>query len=124
MGFSGLVFFHKPTLPEKPYFFILCLAKVLFYESVFPTETGLMSRDGYGGLVNRSVFSQTLPKGLTVWKDLGLLRNRVDHPIDAKTGTHSRKIDYKEMYDIFKRLKVALAELFEVWEKPSSLSLT
>jgi len=29
MGFSGLVCFRKPTLPEKPYFFSLALAKVL-----------------------------------------------------------------------------------------------
>ncbi|MBI3169896.1 MAG: hypothetical protein HYZ22_15545, partial [Chloroflexi bacterium] len=29
MGFSGLVCFRKPTLPEKPYFFNLFLAKVL-----------------------------------------------------------------------------------------------
>ena len=32
MGFSGLISFRKPTLPEKPYFFSLCLAKVLVGE--------------------------------------------------------------------------------------------
>jgi hypothetical protein len=93
------------------------LTIIAFYESVFPSETGLISKEGYGGLVNRSIFTQTLPNGLTVWKDLGALRNRVDHPVEVKTGTHSRKIEYKEMDDIFKRLKVALAELFEIWEK-------
>lgn len=93
-----------------------------FYESVLPTETGLYSKDGYGGLVNRSIFSQTLPNGLGAWKDLGALRNRVDHPVEVKTGTHSRKIEYKEMDNIFKRLKVALAELFEVWENHSTIS--
>jgi len=29
MGFSGLVSFRKPTVPEKPYFFSLALAMVL-----------------------------------------------------------------------------------------------
>ncbi|MGB8982183.1 MAG: hypothetical protein WCC12_09920, partial [Anaerolineales bacterium] len=92
-----------------------------FYESVLPTEAGLYSNEGYGGLVNRSIFSQTLPNGLSTWKDLGGLRNRVDHPVDTKTRTHSRKIEYKEMHNIFQRLKVALAELFEVWENHSTV---
>ncbi|MBI3168617.1 MAG: hypothetical protein HYZ22_09075, partial [Chloroflexi bacterium] len=35
MGFSGLVCFRKPTLPEKPYFFNLFLAKVLTHNKDF-----------------------------------------------------------------------------------------
>jgi len=34
MGFSGLECFRKPTLPEKPYFFSLSLAKVLISTSI------------------------------------------------------------------------------------------
>lgn len=115
--------FHKsPDEYVSEFHKFIHLTIIAFYESVFPNETGLYGRGGYGGLVNRPVFSQTLPKGLSTWKDLGTLRNRVDHPVDAKTGMHSRKIEYKEMYDIFKQLKVALAELYEVWEKSSSTS--
>jgi hypothetical protein len=35
MGFSGLECFRKPTLPEKPYFFSLDLAKVLKWSFIF-----------------------------------------------------------------------------------------
>ena len=39
MGFSGLVCFRKPTLPEKPYFFCLDLAMVLYKLKVFQMIT-------------------------------------------------------------------------------------
>jgi len=98
------------------------LTIIAFYEIVLPSETGLYEPNGYGGLVNRAVFSKTLPKGLDTWKELSSMRNRVDHPIDAKLKTHSRRIEYKEVDNIYKQLKVALSEMFDAWQ--SALTTT
>ena len=92
------------------------LSIVAFYEMVLPNEQNLYEANGYGGLVNRSVFSQTLPRGLDTWKELGGLRNRVDHPIDAKLKSHSREIEYKELENIYKQLKIAFSEMLDVWQ--------
>src|SRR6266508_4075697 len=46
MGFSGLVSFRKPTLPEKPYFFTLDLANVLMAPTItitIPEQIGVTS---------------------------------------------------------------------------------
>jgi hypothetical protein len=45
MGFSGLECSHKPTLPEKPYFFTSVLAKVLIRELVIESEKAAIKLD-------------------------------------------------------------------------------
>lgn len=87
---------------------------IAFYQYVLPSESGLYERD-YSGLTNQKTFSEKVPRGLDTWKRLGSLRNRVDHPIDRKTKTHSKKITVKEAEDTLKELQVALQELFDVW---------
>ncbi|MBA3924027.1 MAG: hypothetical protein H0X31_20955, partial [Nostocaceae cyanobacterium] len=84
-----------------------------FYEYVLPSENGLDK--GYGALTQRAIFTDTLPRGFDIWKRLGSMRNRVDHPFDEKTKTHSKKITIKEVEDLHKELQVALQEIFDVW---------
>ncbi|MFW6116806.1 MAG: hypothetical protein ACOC6F_03675, partial [bacterium] len=106
---------------ESPNAYVRCfhqfahLSLIAFYEWVLPCESGLYSRQGYGGLTNRSVLTDTLPRGVPTWKRLGSFRNRVDHPVDVRTEGHSKRITYKEMEDLHKELKVALQEIFDVW---------
>ncbi len=83
-----------------------------FYATMLPNEKGL---DEYHSLTDRKTFSEKCPKGLDSWKKLGLLRNRVDHPVDRKTQMHSKHITVKEADDMRKELQVAFQELFDVW---------
>jgi hypothetical protein len=115
-------FHNSPDTYIREFHQFAHLTIIAFYEIALPGEKNLYETNGYGGLVNRAIFSQTLPKGLNTWKDLGGLRNRVDHPIDAKLKTHSRRIEYKEVDNIYKQLKVALSELFDSWQAPPTTS--
>ncbi|BAZ65789.1 hypothetical protein NIES4106_05340 [Fischerella sp. NIES-4106] len=87
---------------------------IAFYEFVLPSETGLYEA-GYADLYNRKPFKNMLPKGITVWEQLGFMRNRVDHPIDRKTKSHAKKITVQEAEFFDKQLLVALQEMFNVW---------
>ncbi len=104
---------------ESPNAYVRCfhqfahLSLIAFYQWVLPSESGLY--EGYGRLTNRGVLTNTLPRGVPTWKRLGSLRNRVDHPVDRTTKTHSKRITYKEMEDLHKELQVALQEIFDVW---------
>lgn len=86
---------------------------IAFYKYVLSSEGGL--HEGYANLIDRKVFTGKLPRSFNTWKRLGSLRNRVDHPVDSKTKTHSAKITVKEIEDIFKELQVALQEMFDNW---------
>jgi len=84
-----------------------------FYEYVLPSEQGLYK--GYGGLTHRTVFTNTLPRGVDTWKRLGSMRNCVDHPFDENAKSHSKKITLQEVEFLCKELQVALQEIFDVW---------
>lgn len=98
------------------------LTLIAFYEYVFPSESGL--HDGYAALTDRKVLTHTLPNGLDTWKELGSMRNRVDHPVDKKTKSHSKKITVEEAEFLLKRLEVALQEIFSFWLNSSSITTT
>lgn len=86
---------------------------IAFYEHALPSEKGLY--ESYANLTDRQVFSSTITHGLDTWKQLGSMRNRVDHPVDKKTKSHSKKITFEEANFLCKKLQVALQELFNVW---------
>lgn len=89
------------------------LTLIAFYESVLPRETGLY--EGYARLTDRKVLTDLLPVGINVWKDLGKLRIRVDHPVEKRTQAHSRKISVRDLELFFKRIQPAIHELIDVW---------
>ncbi|MBE9200068.1 MULTISPECIES: hypothetical protein [unclassified Nodularia (in: cyanobacteria)] len=99
------------------------LTLIAFYEDILPSEQGIYGKGGYGDLSHRGVFVTTLPNGVNTWKDLGNMRNRVDHPVEQNTKSHSRKITVKEAEFISKKLKVALYEIFDIWLSHSRTTL-
>lgn len=86
---------------------------IAFYEYVWPAEGGLY--EAYAKLIDRQIFTNSLSKGVDIWRRLGAMRNRVDHPVDKKTRSHSQKITTKEAEFMSKELQVALQEMFDVW---------
>ncbi|ALF54707.1 hypothetical protein ACX27_20730 [Nostoc piscinale CENA21] len=98
------------------------LTFIAFYEYAFPNESGL--HDGYASLTDRKVFTNSLPNGYETWKELGSMRNRVDHPVDKKTKSHSKKITVEETEFFIKKLNVALQELFNFWLKSTPVPTT
>lgn len=115
--------YHKSPDEYIHYFHrFIHLTLIGFYETVLPTETGLY--EGYASLTDRRVLTELLPIGIIVWKELGGLRTRVDHPVERRTQTHSRKISVKELELFFKRIQPALQELFDIWiERAQSQSI-
>ena len=99
------------------------LTLIAFYEYTFPSESGL--HDGYASLTDRKVFTASLPNGYETWKELGSMRNRVDHPVDKKTKSHSQKITIEETEFFCKKLNVALQEIFNFWlnSSPATTSI-
>ncbi|XZF64460.1 MAG: hypothetical protein ACSI46_07040 [Gloeotrichia echinulata DVL01] len=96
------------------------LTLIAFYEYTFPLESGL--HDGYASLTDRKVFTTSLPNSYQIWKDLGSMRNRVDHPVDKKTKSHSQKITFEETEFFRKKLNVALQEIFNFWLNSSPVT--
>lgn len=87
---------------------------VAFYEYVLPSESGIYDAN-YAALIERKILRETLPHGVDIWKELNSMRNRVEHPLDRKTKSHSKKITVKEIEFLFKQLQVALQEMFNIW---------
>ena len=99
------------------------LTLIAFYEHVLPSEGGLF--DGYAALTDRKAIKELLSRGIDTWRRLGSMRNRVDHPVDKVTKTHSKKIAVKEVEDLSKELRVSLQELFDIWlNTPLPISIT
>ena len=87
---------------------------IAFYENFLPSELGIYESN-YAALIDRKIFRDTLPRGVDIWKELNSMRNRVEHPVDRKTKSHSQKISFKEIDFLDKQLQVALQEIFDVW---------
>lgn len=116
------VYVPKPstTLRTMSFHQFAHLTLIAFYEYTFPSESGL--HDGYASLTDRKVFTTSLPNGCETWKELGSMRNRVDHPVDKKTKSHSKKITIEETEFFCKKLNVALQEIFNFWLNSSPTS--
>ncbi len=116
---SVSAFHTSPSTYVRTFHQFAHLSLIAFYEYAFPDEDGLYS--GYAALTDRKIFSETMPLGLDTWKHLGTLRNRVDHPIDKRTRTHSEQIRVKEVEYLHKQLQIALLEFFDGWLGSSNL---
>ncbi|MEH1905924.1 MAG: hypothetical protein V7L04_32235 [Nostoc sp.] len=113
--------YHKsPNAYIRTFHQFAHLTLIAFYEYTFPSESGL--HDGYASLTDRKVFTSSLPNGCETWKELGSMRNRVDHPVDKKTKSHSKKITIEETEFFCKKLNVALQEIFNFWLNSSPTS--
>jgi len=84
-----------------------------FYEYFLPNEGGIYE-SGYAGLIDRKAFRETLPRGVDAWQELNSMRNRIEHPVDRKTKSHSKKLTFKEGKFLKKQLHVALQEMFHI----------
>jgi hypothetical protein len=113
--------YHKsPNAYIRTFHQFAHLTLIAFYEYTFPLESGL--HDGYASLTDRKVFTTSLPNSYQIWKDLGSMRNRVDHPVDKKTKSHSQKITFEETEFFRKKLNVALQEIFNFWLNSSPVT--
>lgn len=113
--------YHKsPNAYIRTFHQFAHLTLIAFYEYTFPSESGL--HDGYASLTDRKVFTASLPNSYETWKELGSMRNRVDHPVDKKTKSHSKKITIEETEFFCKKLNVALQEIFNVWLNSSPVT--
>uniref|UniRef100_A0A0C1R3Y7 Uncharacterized protein n=1 Tax=Tolypothrix bouteillei VB521301 TaxID=1479485 RepID=A0A0C1R3Y7_9CYAN len=115
--------YHKsPNAYIRTFHQFAHLTLIAFYEYTFPSESGL--HDGYASLTDRKVFTNSLPNSYETWKELGSMRNRVDHPVDKKTKSHSKKITFEETKFFCKKLNVALQEIFNFWLNTLSVPTT
>lgn len=115
--------YHKsPNAYIRTFHQFAHLTLIAFYEYAFSSESGL--HEGYANLTDRKVFTTSLPNGHETWKELGSMRNRVDHPVDKKTKSHSKKITFEETEFFCKKLNVALQEIFNLWLNSSPVTTT
>ncbi|MBP5971831.1 RNA-directed DNA polymerase [Brasilonema sp. CT11] len=106
-------YYQSPSWYIRTFHQFAHVTLIAFCESVLPSESGLYT--GYDNVASRGILTTTLPRGAAIWRRLGPMRNRVDHPVDSKTQLHTRKITVKEVEDLHKELQVALQEIFDVW---------
>lgn len=111
---SVINFQKSPSLYTSSFHQFTHITFIAFYEYVLPSESGVYDAN-YASLIERRAFKDTLPRGVDIWKELNSMRNRVEHPVDRKTKSHSQKLTVKEVEFLYKQLKVALQEMFDAW---------
>lgn len=111
---SVINFQKSPSLYVSNFHKFAHITFVAFYEYVLPTESGIYEAN-YAALIDRRVFKDTLPSGVEIWKKLNDMRNRVEHPLDRRTKSYSKKITVEEIEFLYKQLQVALQEIFDFW---------
>ena len=111
---SVINFQKSPSLYAGSFHQFTHITFIAFYEYVLPSESGIYDSQ-YAALMERKIFKETLPCGVEVWKILNTMRNRVEHPVDRKTKSHSQKLTVDEVEFLCKQLQVALQELFDIW---------
>ena len=87
---------------------------IAFCEYVLPSEQGILT-SYYNNLINRGSFKEKCPISVSTLDKLNNLRNRVEHPIDRKTESHSKNITVQEIESLRKQLKGALQDIFDSW---------
>jgi hypothetical protein len=92
---------------------------IAFYEYYLSSENGIYASN-YAALLDRRNFKEIFPNSVDIWKSLNEMRNRVDHPVDRRTQSHSRKPSVREVEFLYKQLQVALQDMFNIWLSPST----
>jgi len=111
---SVINFQKSPSLYVSSFHQFTHITFIAFYEYALPLESGIYDSN-YANLIDRKNFKDALPRGVHVWKELNAMRNRVEHPVDRKTQSHSKKITVQEIEFLYKQLQVAIQEIFNVW---------
>ncbi|NJN58693.1 MAG: RNA-directed DNA polymerase [Leptolyngbyaceae cyanobacterium SL_5_9] len=112
---ESVIYFQKsPSLYVSSFHQFTHTTLIAFYEYVFPSEGGILN-SYYHDLIHRKSFKEKCPVSVSTWERLNELRNRVDHPIDKKTQSHSKKITVQEIEFLHKQIEVALQEIFDFW---------
>jgi len=111
---SVISFQRSPNLYVSNFHQFTHITFIAFYEYALPSESGIYDAN-YAALIDRRIFRETLPYGVDSWKNLNNMRNRVEHPVDRKNKSHSRKITIKEIELLHKQIQVALQEMFDFW---------
>jgi retron-type reverse transcriptase len=116
---ESIINFQKsPSLFVASFHKFTHITFIALYEYMFPSENGIYDSN-YAALIDRKVFKENLPHSLSVWVSLNSMRNRVEHPVDRKTKSHSQKLTINEIDLLHKQLQAALQELFNTWLNPS-----
>jgi hypothetical protein len=111
---SVISFQKSPSLYVSSFHQFTHTTLIAFYEYVLPSEGGVLT-SYYHDLIHRKAFKEKCPIGVSTWESLNEMRNRVDHPIDKKTQSHSKKVTVQEIEFLHKQIKVALQEIFDSW---------
>lgn len=111
---SVINFQKSPSLYIGSFHQFTHITFVALYEYIFPSELGIYDSN-YAHLIERKIFKENFPHGIYVWASLNSMRNRVEHPLDKKTKSHSQKLTIKEIALLHKQLETALQELFNIW---------
>ncbi|MEO0536917.1 MAG: RNA-directed DNA polymerase [Cyanobacteria bacterium P01_A01_bin.123] len=111
---SVISFQKSPSLYVRSFHQFTHTTLIAFYEYALPSEGGIRT-SYYHDLIHRKVFKEKCPISVSTWERLNEMRNLVDHPIDKKTQSHSKKITVQEIEFLHKQIKVALQELFDFW---------
>jgi hypothetical protein len=111
---SVISFQKSPSLYVRSFHQFIHTTLIAFYEYVLPSEGGVRT-SYYHDLIHRKVFKEKCPISVSTWERLNEMRNLVDHPIDKKTQSHSKKITVQEIEFLHKQIKVALQEIFDFW---------
>lgn len=111
---SVINFQKSPSLYIGSFHQFTHITFVALYEYIFPSELGIYDSN-YAHLIERKIFKENFPHGIYVWASLNSMRNRVEHPLDKKTKSHSQKLTIKEIALLHKQLEAALQELFNIW---------
>lgn len=111
---SVISFQKSPSLYVRSFHQFTHTTLIAFYEYVLPSEGGVRT-SYYHDLIHRRAFREKCPISVSTWEKLNEMRNLVDHPIDKKTQSHSKKITVQEIEFLHKQIKVALQEIFDSW---------
>lgn len=107
---------HSPGQYISKFHQFTHLTLIAFYQYSLHSQTGVLN-SYYHDLIGRTVFKENLPRGVNAWQELNNMRNRVDHPVDRKTQSHSTKVTLQEVELLNKQMQVALQEMFDFWLK-------
>jgi len=111
---SVISFQKSPSLYVRSFHQFTHTTLIAFYEYALPLEEGVRT-SYYHDLIHRKTFKEKCPISVSTWERLNEMRNLVDHPIDRRTQSHSKKITVQEIEFLHKQIKVALQEIFDFW---------
>jgi retron-type reverse transcriptase len=116
---SVINFQKSPSLYASSFHQFSHITIIAFYEYHLSSESGIYDSN-YAALLDRRKFKDIFPDSVDIWKSLNAMRNRVEHPVDKRTQSHSQKPTVREVEFLYKQLQVALQDMFDIWLSSST----